>query len=282
MELHFKDEGGKLYVKHNNEWLLVDTDGSGEFTQGDYIYSYKYNQGLLISAVIVSKNDDYSEVLEFEEGMLRSRYINGKTYHYLHNVFLGETVQGSVTNIIMRDRIRGVITHTSNDVKYDIIDDKFFWLLQLDQSYLPYASLNAPFTFDTYFTFYQSTLVEPMDVKEYDINGVKWTTVDTFIDGVVSYGDRYNAIVTKSYMEEETIDQTRYVYNEGKVLKKILINDIEQYVKNGVLNNSSYINGFMRNYPINTMYNRSNIPESDVSDSVRRHVRSVLPWFTFK
>ena len=286
MDLQFKHEDDQLYVLNGKDWLKVDLNGSNTFTINNHIYSAKYQDGLPISAVIVSTDESYSEVLEFDEGMLRSRFINGKIFHYLHNVFLGETVEGEVKDVNMRGRKRATINHSTELVNYEVIDDKFFWLLQLDPLYSPSASPNAPFIFDQYFKFYKDIQVEPLDIKEFHVNGVRWTTVDSFIDGIVNYGKRYNAIVTKSCIEEETVDSTTYIYNEGKVLSHITVDGVRQQSEYGFMNDDKYINGFIKTgtgqYPPRLDQLRFNIPLSNPDDSVRKHVRLTLPWSSFK
>ena len=278
-------------MTYNNQSFAVNTFGSSTFILDDMIYMYKYDQqGLLVSSVIVSITDvpsaSYMEVCEFQTGMLRSRYINGTMEHYLNNVYLGSSTMGINTKINIRNRVRCIIEHTEEQANYDIVDDNFFWLLQINSNYREIAYRNVPFTFAGYMKFYSMTPSIPHDVQYHHKEGVRWTTIDGSIDLAVMFGTSYIASITNSFLEEERIDDIRYIYSKGKVLQQITIDNINQKLFNGYLDTNDYHDGFITigSEPVDTDLGsiRSNIPYSDPEDTIRSHVRKILPFHLYR
>lgn len=289
MDFFYTDDN-QLMMTYGNQSYAVNTSGSNTFTIDGMIYMYKYQEGLLVSSVTVSINDDvetsYSEVCEFQEGMLRSRYINGTMEHYFHNVYLGSSTLGTNTEINIRNRVRCIIEHTEEQVNYDMIDDNFFWLLQINPNYRETVYRNVPFTFAGYMKFYSMTPSIPHDIQHHQKEGVSWKTIDGHIDLTVTFGTNYIASVTNSFLEEERINEFRYVYGKGKILQQVTIDDVQQNLIGGYLNTDDYLDGFITigstiiDQHIDSI--RPNIPYSDPEDTIRTHVRKIIPFHLYR
>jgi hypothetical protein len=298
--MEFKRINQDLFILYQGTWHKLNLEGPGALDLGTTKIDYAYENGLPISAVIATSNS--IEELEFQEGLLRRRVVKknlqdpGIIYHYLNNVFLATTLDGEIKPVVMRNRPRLTIYQLKDKTTFEVIDDKFQWLLSLDPNYRNQAQYGAPFAFQDYMKFYSTIQAPQHKYKSFNAKSgaynVKWNTVDDYIDGEISITSNtinnviYNAIATKSILEEETIINFRYVYTEGKVLNLLFIDGVEQKLSNGLLNDGvTYKGGFLVvqiRSGKSIAHMRFNTPYTDPDDEIRDSVRNILPLSSFE
>jgi hypothetical protein len=291
--MEFRKINQDLYILFQGSWNKINLEGPGTLTLGSTKIDYIYENGLPVSAVVVTPTT--IEELNFQQGLLRRRHVKksntdpGTFHHYLNNVLLTSTSEVEDKTVVIRHRPRLIVRQRKNDTTFEVLDDKFRWLIALDPNYRERAQYGAPFLFPEYMKFYSNVPSALRKRVGRSVRSgrytVKWETIDGYIDGEIIIDNFYQAIVTKSVLEEETVLNFRYVYTEGKVLSQIFINDKEQKLNNGVLDDAEYKGGFLMELlkmgkPIGKM--RPNIPYTDTYDEIRDAVRNVLPLSSFE